>query len=96
MNRTQAIVRLIEYGLTADDAEALVSKAEADQCEPTSRLQDDNDTTIEYKGSAVTNDGRNGVDVFYYPEEEEFTDAFGEPVEDLGNIDWQIDHYATW
>ena len=96
MNRKQASNRLVEYGLTAQEAEALVAKAEANQCEPTSRLRNDNDTTVEYKGSAATNYGRNGVDVFYYPEGAELTDSFGEPVEDLSNIDWKIDHYATW
>jgi hypothetical protein len=96
MNRNEAKARLIEYGLTATEAEALVTKAEETNCEPTSRLQDDNDTTIEYKASASADGGRTGVDVFYYPEEAEFTDSFGEPVEDLGNIDWKIDHYATW
>jgi hypothetical protein len=96
MNRTQAVERLIEYGLTPAEAEALVVDAEETNCEPTSRVQDDCDTTVEYKASATTDNGRAGVSVFYYPEEAEFTDSFGDPLEDLGGIDWQIDHYATW
>jgi len=96
MTRTQAIERLIVYGLAEQEAEALVTEAEEANCEPTGRLQNDNDTTVECKASAITNGGRNGVDVYYYPEEEEFTDSFGEPVEDWGNINWQIDHYQTW
>jgi hypothetical protein len=96
MNRTEALARLTEYGLSPTEAETLVSKAEAENCEPTSQLQDDNDTTIEYKASALSNDKRSGVDVFYYPEKSEFVGEDGEPIDDLGNIDWQIDHYDTF
>jgi hypothetical protein len=39
-----------------------------------------------------------GYDVFleayYYPDQSEFLDADGEPIEDLGNIDWEIDRYV--
>jgi hypothetical protein len=96
MNREQAIQTLTEYGLTAKEAEALVTTAESDNCESTSRLRNDNDTTIEYRGSAVAANGYTGVSVFYYPDESEFLDAFGNPIEDLSNINWEIDHYTTW
>jgi hypothetical protein len=95
MNRSEAKARLQECGLSEKNAEELIKKAETENCEPTGRIQGENETTIEYKASA-THDGRTGVEVFYYPEKSEFTDTLGEPVEDLGNINWVIDHYETW
>ena len=31
---------------------------------------------------------------YYYQPDSAFIDAFGDPIEDLGNLDWVIDHYA--
>ena len=92
MTRTEALARLIEYGLTSEEAEALIVKAEEAQCEPTSRLQPENETTIEFIASAMTKDGRTGVEVFYMPEAEEIEAN----ADDLGGVDWQISHYRTW
>lgn len=75
-----------------------VLKVEAENCEPTNRLQDDNDTTIEYKASIACKELVTGYDVileaYYYPDKSEFYGPDGEPIEDLGNIDWEIDRYV--
>jgi predicted DNA-binding protein len=75
-----------------------VLKVESENCEPTNRLQDENNTTIEYKASIACKELGTGYDVileaYYYPDESEFLDANGEPIEDLGNIDWEIDRYV--
>lgn len=91
MTRNEAKTRLVEYGLTTQQAEQLINKAESDNCEPTSRLQPDWDTTVEFKGSASFN-GRTGVDVFYYPEKSEIEEAR----DDLSNVNWVIAEYRTW
>lgn len=91
MTRNEAKLRLIEYALTIQEAEQLITLAENDQCEPTSRLLPYWDTTVEFKGSATFN-GRTGVDVFYYPEESEIEAAY----DDLGNINWRIEKYEVW
>jgi hypothetical protein len=86
VSRNEAIKRL---GLKAVEA------VEKENCEPTNRVQDDNDTTIEYAASVVRMiDGHQVVlTAYYYPDESEFYGADGEPIEDLGNIDWKIARY---
>jgi hypothetical protein len=75
-----------------------VLKIESENCEPTNRLLGDGDTTIEYKASIACKELGTGYDVileaYYYPDQSEFLDADGEPIEDLGNIDWEIDRYV--
>jgi hypothetical protein len=95
MTRNEARKRLIEYGLTPAQAEALITEAEEKYCEPTSRLDPYPTTTIEYKASA-TYDGITGVDVYYYPEEDDINNQVEMTGGDLSGVNWVIDHYATW
>lgn len=95
MNRNEAKQNLIDYGLTAVEAEEVITAAETSNCEPTSRCQPSHDTTIEFAAHA-TLDGVRGVSVYYYPDEDEFIGVDGEPIDDLGRIDWQIAKYETW
>ena len=94
-NRKQAIKRLTEYGLTASQAEELVARAESENCEPTGRLRNEPHTNEEYKATATLL-GRNGVDVFYYPEIEEIERVSDETGNDLSGVSWVIHHYETW
>lgn len=77
-----------------------VEDVETENGEPTSRLMPDGDTRIEYSASVFCpGRGEDGVDVtltaFYYPDESEFLDADGEPLEDLSLIDWEIEFYTV-
>lgn len=89
MTRNEAKNRLVQYGLTEQEAEELITDAEKTNCEPTSRIQDDWDTTVEFKATSF----ENGVfvDVYYYPESEEL-EAAGD---DLGNVNWVIYSYEV-
>lgn len=92
MNRNEAKAKLVEYGITETEAEAMICRAESSNCEPTGRLQPDWDTTVEFKASAVNSRGDTGVDVLYFPEASEI-EAAGD---DLGNVDWVIAEYRVW
>lgn len=95
MNRTEAKNKLVEFGLTAEEAETLIEKAEKENCEPTSRLQPDWDTTVEFQASASF-DGVTGVSVYYYPEKEELDYVAEEFDGDLSYIMWQITKYEVY
>lgn len=86
LTRNQAIERV---------GEKAVIDVEAKNCEPTGRLQSCWDDTIEYMASVICKEDGYDVclDVYYYPEKKSFIDSDGEPIEDLGNINWQIAHY---
>ena len=76
--------------------EESVAKAESLHCEPTCRLLPDWNVSSEYRASleCVDKDGYAvTLDVFYYPDKLDFYDSNGDPIEDLGNIDWVVDHY---
>lgn len=94
MTRTEAKYRLMEYGLTDGDSEALIAQAEADNCEPTSRLQPDWDTTVEFKGSAVYRNS--GVEVFYYQEQKDIEYVAEHFSGDLSYLTWIPARYETW
>lgn len=53
------------------------------------------DTTQTWKASLPieNNDEYERISAVYFVEDSEFIDSFGEPIEDLSNIDWQISHY---
>ena len=77
MTREQAIDAA---GMTA------VERVERENCEPTSRLQTDGDTDVEFRASVRLADGR-VLEVYYYltPEEAQY--------EDGADVDWQIHGY---
>jgi len=65
---------------------AAVERAEATNCEPTSRVQTDGDTDVEC-ASSVTLPGGRVLTAYYYltPEEAQY--------EDGADVDWQIHGY---
>ena len=97
MNRKEAQKELMEYGLTKAQALALIEEAEADNCEPTSRLMPDCDKhLIEYSASAATEDGTIGVTVYYYQTVDAVEKNASKFSGDLSYLDWEIERYETW
>lgn len=85
--------------LTREQAVALVgedavSKVEKINCEPTSRLQCDGDTDVEFAASVRAVSNETGVDVhvtaYYYQAAEAVTDC-----DDLSNLDWEIEGFEV-
>lgn len=75
--------------------DAAVEAVERENCEPTSRLRNDCDNTVEYVASidCEDNDGTAvTLSAYYYPTDEEL-DSAGE---DLGNVDWVIAGYTVY
>jgi hypothetical protein len=78
-----------------------VSAVEGENCEWSSgggKSNGDYDTVQTWKARHVCKGaGTDGVDVVitavYHVDDDEFIDSGGDPIEDLSNIDWEIDHY---
>lgn len=87
LTREQAVERVGEQN---------VSRVESENCE---WYQGDEYQT--WRASVICKGaGEDGVDVslyaVYHVYDYEFLDSDGDPIEDLSNIDWQIDHYIVW
>lgn len=78
-------------------AENLIKEAEIKNCEPTSRLVSYPESMfVEFSASSWNDSERVGVRVYYYPPQDAFYDADGNPIEDLSNIDWIIEKYEVY
>lgn len=71
--------------------EDTVFKLERENCEPTNRLIDDEDETVEYTSSikAEDVDGHKCIITAYY-----YQNINDVREEDLGNLNWEIDDYG--
>lgn len=92
--------RIFYSDLTRDEAIALLGTAaigalERENCEPTSRLMPEPNTTQEWVSKIGIKLGDYDISLlaYYYPENSDFFGDDGELIEDLSNINWQIDHY---
>ena len=68
----------------------LVEQAEHENCECTCRLTDGTewDGYTEFSASSDYNENMDRVVVYYYQKTEDVSNT-----EDLGSLDWEIDHY---
>jgi len=91
MNRNEAIAELIENGLSKRKAKKLVNQVEKMDCDFTSRLMQSHESHLVEFSATATEDGSTGVVAYYYQNKDEVNNT-----EDLGNLDWKIDHYDVF
>jgi hypothetical protein len=80
--------------------EDAVNEVEGENCEPTSRLMPDHmRDIIEWNASVTCESLITGEDIvltaYYYTTKDELLDSDGEPLDDLSNVNWVIDHYTV-
>lgn len=74
--------------------EQAVAKVEAESCDFTNRLMDDNDDRVEFSAGvlATDKDGQECTLLAYYYPTQAALDAAGD---DLSNVDWVIEGYEV-
>jgi hypothetical protein len=68
--------------------EETVAQVDRERCDFTNRLMPDNSGSVELAAYVTLDDGSH-LAAYYYQDEDEINEC-----EDMGRLDWVIDHYA--